>query len=97
MSNIDLRHIARLSRLHLTEEELKFFETQVAQILSFVDKLKEVNVENVEPTSHPLSLSNVFRDDEVKPSLPIEGFLKHAPKARGRFFEVPKIIEDKSR
>ena len=92
MSTINLRHIARLSRLHLTEEELKFFETQVAQILSFIDKLKEVDVEGVEPTSHPLSLSNVFRADEVKPSIPIEDFLKNAPRARGRFFEVPKII-----
>ncbi len=97
MSSIDLRHIARLSRLHLTEEELKFFETQVAQILSFVDKLKEVDVEGVEPTSHPLALKNVFREDEIKPSIAIEEFLKNAPRARGRFFEVPKIIEDKSR
>ena len=93
MSNIDLKHIARLSRLHLSDEELRFFETQVSQILSFVDKLKEVNVDGVEPTSHPLSLSNVFREDQVKPSLPIEEFLKHSPRARGRFFEVPKIIE----
>ncbi len=96
MGNIDLKHIARLSRLHLTDEEIKYFETQVSQILSFVDKLKEVDVTGVQPTSHPLTLSNVFRADEVRPSLPIEGFLKHAPKARGRFFEVPKIIEDKS-
>ena len=95
MSSINLKHIARLSRLHLTEEELKFFETQVAQILLFVDKLKEVDVKGVEPTSHPLSLSNVFRGDEVKPSIPIEEFLKHAPRARGRFFEVPKIIESR--
>ena len=93
VSHIDLRHIARLSRLHLSEEELRFFETQVAQILSFVDKLKEVNVDGVDPTSHPLSLSNVFRDDEIKPSIAIEEFLKNAPRARGRFFEVPKIIE----
>ena len=92
MNSIDLRHIARLSRLHLTDEELKFFETQVSQILSFVDKLKEVNVEGVEPTSHPLALSNVFREDEIKHSIPIEGFLKNAPRARGKFFEVPKII-----
>ena len=93
MSSIDLKHIARLSRLHLTDEELQFFETQVGKILSFVDKLKEVNVDGVEPTSRPLSLSNVFRQDEVKPPLAIEEFLKHAPKAKGRFFEVPKIIE----
>lgn len=96
MNDIDLKHIARLSRLHLSDEELRFFETQASQILSFVDKLKEVNVDGVEPTSHPLSLSNVFRDDQVKPSLPIEEFLKHSPRARGRFFEVPKIIEDKT-
>ena len=100
MSGIDLKHIARLARLHLTDEELRFFETQVSQILRFVDKLKEVNVEGVEPTSHPLSLSNVFRSDEIKPAISVEEFLKTAPRppteragARGRFFEVPKIIE----
>ena len=93
MNDIDLKQLARLSRLHLSDEELRFFETQVSQILSFVDKLKEVNVDGVEPTSHPLSLSNVFREDQVKPSLPIEEFLKHSPRARSRFFEVPKIIE----
>ena len=93
MSAIDLRPIARLSRLHLTGEELKYFESQVTQILSFVDQLKEVDVRGIEPTSHPLSLKNVFREDEVKPSMAIEEFLRNAPLIRGRFFEVPKIIE----
>jgi len=96
MSNIDLRHIARLARLKFSDEELKIFEGQVRDILNFVDELKAVDVTNIEPTSHPLKLSNVFREDAVKPSLDIEGFLKTAPKSRGRFFEVPKIIEDKS-
>ena len=97
MSSIDLKHVARLARLHLTDEELRFFETQVAQILSFVEKLNEVQgLENVEPTSHPLSLSNVFREDRVSPSVDIEAFLKHSPQSKGRFFQVPKIIEDRS-
>ena len=96
MSSIDLRHIARLARLHFKDEELKIFESQVNEILGFVEQLKEVNVTGMEPTSHPLSLQNVFREDKVQPSLSIEEFLKHAPKVRGRFFEVPKIIEDKS-
>ena len=97
MSRIDLKHVARLARLHLSEEEIRFFETQVAQILSFVEKLNEVKgLKNVEPTSHPLALSNVFREDKVVPSLPIEEFLKHSPQSKGRFFQVPKIIEDKS-
>ena len=97
MSTIDLKHVARLARLHLTEDELRFFESQVAQILSFVEKLNEVKgLENVEPTSHPLSISNVFREDRVGPSVEIEAFLKHAPQAKGRFFQVPKVIEDRS-
>ena len=96
MSNIDLKHIARLSRLHLSDTELKYFEAQVSQILSFIEKMKEVNVEGVPPTSHPLSLSNVFREDAPQPPLAIEEFLKTAPKAKGRFFEVPKVIEEKS-
>ncbi len=96
MSNIDLKHVACLARLNLTDEESRFFQTQVASILSFVEKLNEVKgLENVEPTSHPLALSNVFREDKVTPSLPIEAFLKYSPQSKGRFFQVPKIIEDK--
>ena len=96
MSQIDLRQIARLARLHLTPEEMARLEPQLANILTFVEELKAVNVDGVEPTSHPLSLSNVFREDSPKPSLDIQAFLKHAPLAHGRFFEVPKIIEDNS-
>jgi len=97
MSSIDLKHVARLARLHFSEEELKFFQTQVAQILSFVEKLNEVKgLENVPPTSHPFSLSDVFREDEAKPSLALEEFLKKSPQSKGRFFQVPKIIEDKT-
>jgi aspartyl-tRNA(Asn)/glutamyl-tRNA(Gln) amidotransferase subunit C len=96
MSSIDLRHVARLARLHLSDDEIRFFETQVSPILSFVEKLNEVKgLEGVEPTSHPFSLSNVFREDKPAPSLSIEEFLKTAPQAKGRFFQVPKIIEGK--
>ena len=97
MSGIDLKHVARLARLHLTDEELRFLATQVPQILSFVEKLNEVKgLEGVEPTSHPLALSDVFRKDAVTPSLAVEEFLKHSPQSKGRFFQDPKIIEDKA-
>ena len=97
MSIIDLKHITRLARLHLSDEETRFLQTQVAQILAFVEKLNEVQgLEKVEPTSHPLALSNVFREDKPASSLSIEAFLKHSPQAKGRFFQVPKIIEDKA-
>lgn len=93
---IEIRHVARLSRLELTDAETKLFESQVAGILDFMAELDSLDVSRVEPTSHPLSLSDVFREDEIRPSLKIEDVLKHAPKSKGRFFEVPKIIEDKS-
>ena len=96
MADINLEHIARLSRLRLTDEEIRFLATQVPQILAFVEKLKDVDTHGVQPTSHPLRIANVFREDTPLPSLAIEEFLKKAPRAKGRFFEVPKIIEDKS-
>ena len=97
MTPIDLKPVAHLARLHLTEEELKFFEAQVSQILSFVEKLNELkDLENAKPTSHPLSLSNVFREDTPSAGVSIEEFFKHSPRSKGRFFEVPKVIEDKS-
>ena len=96
MSNIDLKHVAPLARLHLTDEEVRFLETQLSQTLAFVEKLNEVKgLETVAPTSHPLSLSDVFRKDAVGTSLNVEEFLKHSPQTKGRFFQVPKIIEDK--
>lgn len=95
MSSFDLRHIAKLARLKLTDEELKVFEGQVSGILDFVDQLKAVDVSGVEPTSHPLELKDVFREDAPKPSLAVEPFLVHAPRSKGRFFEVPKVIEGK--
>ena len=79
----------RVNRSAQTAEEFR-------PVLRFVEDLKKVNVDDVEPTSHPFSLSNVFRADEVQPGVAIENFLKQAPGAKGRFFEVPKIIEDKS-
>jgi aspartyl-tRNA(Asn)/glutamyl-tRNA(Gln) amidotransferase subunit C len=96
MEKMDLKKVAKLARLGFEEKDLAKFESQVLDILKFVEELKEVNVDGVEPTSHPLPISNVFRKDEIQPSLKIEEFLKIAPKSRGRFFEVPKVIEEKS-
>ena len=95
MSELKLQHIAHLARLHFGDKELKVFESQVARILEYVEELKAVDVSGVEPTSHPLPLANVFREDIPRPSLLIERFLEKSPGAHGRFFEVPKIIEDK--
>ncbi|MCA9370612.1 MAG: Asp-tRNA(Asn)/Glu-tRNA(Gln) amidotransferase subunit GatC [Candidatus Peregrinibacteria bacterium] len=65
LSTDDVRHIAKLCRLNLSEEQLEKFPTELSAILSFVDKLQEVDTSNVQPTPQSTGLTNVFRDDEV--------------------------------
>jgi len=93
ISKDDVKHVARLARLRLTEEEKEKFGKQLNQILAYVEKLNELNIENVEPTSHVVPLTNVLRKDEVKPSLSEEEALANAPERKGKYFKVPKIIE----
>jgi aspartyl-tRNA(Asn)/glutamyl-tRNA(Gln) amidotransferase subunit C len=88
----DVRHVAKLARLHLSEAQLARFTTQLESILEYVAKIGEVDVAGVEPMSHAVPLANVLRDDEVQPSLPLEKVLSNAPQADGPFFKVPKVI-----
>ncbi|GAB6184099.1 Asp-tRNA(Asn)/Glu-tRNA(Gln) amidotransferase subunit GatC [Thermodesulfovibrio hydrogeniphilus] len=88
-----VKHISLLSRLELKEDEIEMYQEQLSRILDYVEKLNEVNTTDVEPTSHVLSLNNVFREDIVKPSISREEALKNAPDATDKFFRVPKIIE----
>ena len=89
----DVEHVALLARLELSEEEKQLFAPQLAKILEYVAKLDELNTDEVEPVFHVVSLSNVFREDEVRVSLPLEKVLQNAPKASHDCFDVPKIIE----
>ncbi len=93
ISRKDVEHVARLARLRLTEEEKEKFGRQLNQILEYVEKLNELDTENVEPASHVVPLKNVLREDEVSPSLPVEEVLSNAPEKKGRYFKVPRIIE----
>jgi len=90
----DVRHVARLARLALTDEELERMREQLDAILAYIDKLRELDVEGVEPTSHAVPLVNVMRDDEITPSLSQDAALANAPDRAGEFFRVPRIIED---
>lgn len=89
--NID--YTAKLARIELTESERKEYGSQLVDILRYVKKLQELNVDGVETTAHPVPLRNVFRPDVVTPSLSPEEALKNAPKRDGRLFETPKIVE----
>ena len=88
--------IAELARLHFNEEELDAFTAQFQRIFDYVEHLKQVNVADIEPTSH-VSLTKdfekyIFREDEVKPSLPVEESLANAPDPGAGHFRVPKVL-----
>ena len=91
-----VKKVAKLARLDLSDAELGVMATQLSAILGYVDQLQELNTDNVEPLAHPLPLQNVFRPDEVRPSLPVADVLRNAPSRLGDFFAVPAILDDAS-
>ncbi|HEY3068032.1 MAG TPA: Asp-tRNA(Asn)/Glu-tRNA(Gln) amidotransferase subunit GatC [Methylomirabilota bacterium] len=90
----DVDAVARLARLHLTDDESERLREQLSAILSYIDKLRALDTEQVEPTSHAVPLVNVMRDDAPEPCLSADAMLANAPDPQGEFFRVPRIIED---
>jgi len=91
-----VRRVAFLSRLSLDEKEFELYSGQLASILSYIDKLNEVDTKDTPPTSHVLTtLVNVDRPDVLKKSLDVEKALSNAPEKEGDFFKIPKVIEGK--
>jgi aspartyl-tRNA(Asn)/glutamyl-tRNA(Gln) amidotransferase subunit C len=90
---IDVEHVARLARLALTPEEKERFRRQLGLILEHAERVGEVAAEEVEPTSHPVPRSNVFRPDQPEESLSHEEALAGAPEAEDGRFKVPRIVE----
>lgn len=92
--NKDLvKYIAELARLSFDEEELEDFTRKFRDILAYVEKLTELNVENVEPTNHPMPIAYAMREDVVKDSLPTDKALLNAPDRKDEFFRVPRVVE----
>ncbi len=87
-------HVARLARLGLSDEEREMMRAQLDAILAYIDKLNELDTREVEPTSHVIPMTNVFREDTVSPSLAQEEALANAPDRQDAFFRVPRILED---
>ena len=90
---IDVKYVAHLARLTLTTKEEKQLGSQLGNILGYIEKLRELDVTNVEPTAHAVPMVNVTRADEIRPSLTHEDALRNAPKKGGGLFVVPKIVE----
>ena len=92
-TEIDIKYVAHLARLHLTPDEEKKFGAQLDGILGYIEKLKELDVTGVEPTAHAVPMVNVTRTDEIRPSLPHDDALRNAPAKASGLFIVPKIVE----
>ncbi|NOR26598.1 MAG: Asp-tRNA(Asn)/Glu-tRNA(Gln) amidotransferase subunit GatC [Desulforhopalus sp.] len=92
ISKKEVEHVAHLARLTLTDEELVKMTGQLDNILSYVDKLKELDTSQVVPTSHVFSVSNAFREDVEKESLSQAEAIRNGPQQDGEMFQVPKII-----
>jgi len=93
ISNEEVKHIAKLAKLSLTEEEVEKFSNELGQIATFVEQLNEVDTSGAKPTAHVVDKQNVFRKDEKKESFPREQILKNAPSKEAGCISVPKVVE----
>lgn len=91
-----VRRVALLGRLELSDEEVARFSVQLSDIVEYIEKLNELETENVEPLAHCLPVHNVLREDVPRPSLSNDQVLANAPQRHGEYFKVPKILDDNS-
>lgn len=89
----DIEYVAKLARLNLTEEEKIKLTHDMQGIIGFVDKLNELDTTGIQPTDHVLPIHNVFREDEVRPSMDRDKLLQNAPKQKNGAFLVPKVVD----
>ncbi len=88
----DVKYIASLAKLNFDENEIEKFTEQFNEILSYIEKLNELDTTNVEPLAHPFENNNVFRNDELQKSVTTVDALKNSPSKTEEFFRVPKVI-----
>jgi len=89
----DVEHVARLARLALTDDEITRFTDELGHILEHAADLATLDLDGVEPTAHPLPLTNVMRPDEIRPPLPRDEVLAEAPSVEDGRFRVPRILD----
>jgi len=90
----EVERVARLARLDLSDAEKERMRSQLDAILTYIDKLRRLDTDGVEPTSHAIPMVNVMREDEIRPCFPTETMLANAPEREGDFVRVPRIIEE---
>jgi aspartyl-tRNA(Asn)/glutamyl-tRNA(Gln) amidotransferase subunit C len=92
-TDLDVGYVSKLARVNLTEEETQLFQKQLADILNFSEKLREVDVSHVESSAHAVPMFNVFREDEPGPCFTAEEALANAPQKANQLFIVTKVVE----
>ena len=92
----EVRHVAKLARLRLTNEELEQYRSQLSAVLEHIAKLNEVDVAGVEPMAHPSDITNRLDEDVVGESMPVEQLLAIAPAVEGQFLAVPKVLGEET-
>lgn len=88
----DLEYVAKLARIGLSKEEIEKFSPQLSKVLDYINKLSELDTEEISPTTHVIDIKNVLREDKVKEPLAREEVLKNAPDKEDGCFKVPKVI-----
>ncbi|MFO0839432.1 MAG: Asp-tRNA(Asn)/Glu-tRNA(Gln) amidotransferase subunit GatC [Phycisphaerae bacterium] len=89
-----VRHVAKLARLSLSDDEVRRFARQLAVIVDYISQLKDAETTGIEPLAHPLALCDVLRDDRPAESLDVETALVNAPQRERTFFRVPAVLDD---
>ena len=89
----EVKHIAKLSKLDIPDNEIEFYRQEMNNILAYFNKLSDVDTEDIEPLTHVLEMENVMGEDKIKPSLDRKKVLKNAPDTHGHFIKVPKILK----
>ncbi len=90
----EIKNIALLSRLEVDEAHMEQVEKALNDVLSYVTELEELNLDGVEPMAHAVPLQNVFREDEVKPSLDHKLAMQNAPEETDGYFTVPRVVQE---
>lgn len=92
-SDLDVAYVARLARIHLTQDEAKIFQRQLDDVLKYIEKLRQLDVTGIDATAHALPVFNVFREDAPRDWFTAEQALSNAPRQANGLFIVPKVVE----
>ena len=92
-SKIDVAYVAKLARLNLSDEETQLFQKQLDDVLKYAEKLRGIDIRQVEAAAHAIPVFNVFREDEPRDCFTAEEALRNAPRKSNNLFIVPKVVE----